>query len=51
MTSDSGFGPAFYVAVVDPGTIEYTFKATVCKTAAPVPFNINFENLQQGDKA
>jgi alpha-N-arabinofuranosidase len=51
MISDSGFGPAFYVAGVNLGTTEYTFKAAVYNTTAPVPFNIDFEGLEQGAKA
>lgn len=51
MTSDSGFGPAFYVAGVNSGTTEYTFKAAVYNTTEPVPFNIDFEGLKQGARA
>ncbi|KAJ5456013.1 uncharacterized protein N7458_004277 [Penicillium daleae] len=51
MTSDSGFGPAFYVAGVNSGTTEYTFKAAVYNTTAPIPFNIDFEGLKQGAKS
>ncbi|OBT39861.1 hypothetical protein VE00_09722 [Pseudogymnoascus sp. WSF 3629] len=50
-TSDEGFGPAFYVAGVNHGTNQYTFKATVYNTTSPVPFNIDFEGLHQGAKA
>ncbi|OBT82888.1 hypothetical protein VE02_08652 [Pseudogymnoascus sp. 03VT05] len=50
-TSDEGFGPAFYVAGVNQGTNQYTFKATVYNTTSPVPFNIDFEGLHQGAKA
>lgn len=51
MTSDTGFGPAFYVAGVNLGTAEYTFKAAIYNTTDPVPFNIVFEGVKQGDKA
>jgi alpha-N-arabinofuranosidase len=51
MTSDSGFGPAFYVAGVNSGTTEYTFKAAVYNTTDPVSFNIDFEGLEAGAKA
>lgn len=50
MTSDSGFGPAFYVAGINSGTTQYTFKATIYNTTAPVPFNIDFEGLNHGAK-
>jgi alpha-N-arabinofuranosidase len=50
-TSDEDFGPAFYVAGVNHGTNQYTFKATVYNTTSPVPFNIDFEGLRQGAKA
>jgi alpha-N-arabinofuranosidase len=36
---------------VNAGTTEYTFKAAVYNTTAPVPFNIDFEGLKQGAKA
>jgi alpha-N-arabinofuranosidase len=51
MHSDSGFGPAFYVAGVNEGTTQYTFKAAVYNTTEPVPFNIDFEGLGQGSRA
>jgi alpha-N-arabinofuranosidase len=51
MTSDSGFGPAFYVAGVNSGTSQYTFKAAIYNTTAPIPFNIDFEGLHKGAKA
>lgn len=51
MTSDSGFGPAFYVAGVNSGTTEYTFKAAIYNTTDPVSFNIDFEGLKKGAKA
>ncbi|KAH8804445.1 glycoside hydrolase superfamily [Xylogone sp. PMI_703] len=51
MSSDSGFGPAFYVAGVNAGTTEYTFKAAVYNTTESIPFNINFEGLSRGSKA
>ena len=51
MTSDSGFGPAFYVAGVNQKTTEYTFKAAVYNTTAPVPFDIDFEGLDYGARA
>lgn len=51
MVSDSGFGPAFYVAGVNRGTTQYTFKAAIYNTTAPVPFSIQFEGLHQGSPA
>lgn len=51
MISDSGFGPAFYVAGVHSGTTHYTFKAAIYNTTEPIPFNINFEGLRRGSSA
>jgi alpha-L-arabinofuranosidase len=51
MTSDSGFGPAFYVAGVNSDTSQYTFKAAIYNTTAPIPFSIDFEGVKQGTKA
>ncbi|KIM98287.1 glycoside hydrolase family 51 protein [Oidiodendron maius Zn] len=45
MTADTAFGPAFFVAGYDEGTQDYTFKATVYNTTAPVPFDISFAGL------
>ncbi|KFZ24295.1 hypothetical protein V502_01226 [Pseudogymnoascus sp. VKM F-4520 (FW-2644)] len=51
ITSDSDFGPAFYVAGVNHGTTQYTFKAAIYNTTVPVPFNVDFGGLNQGAKA
>ncbi|OOQ83583.1 hypothetical protein PEBR_35598 [Penicillium brasilianum] len=51
MTSGSRFGPTFNIAGVNSGRTGYTLKAAVYKSTAPVPFNISFESLQQGEKA
>ena len=45
MTTDTAFGPAYYVAGYDQGTQDYTFKATVYNTTAPIPFDISFAGL------
>ena len=45
MTTDTAFGPAYYVAGYDQGTQDYTFKATVYNTTSSIPFNISFADV------
>ncbi|CZR63639.1 probable alpha-N-arabinofuranosidase A precursor [Phialocephala subalpina] len=49
ITSDTGFGPAYWVAgVSEPG--KYTFKTAIYNATSTVPFNIAFEGLSAGSK-
>ncbi|KAH8648281.1 putative alpha-N-arabinofuranosidase A [Tricladium varicosporioides] len=50
VTSDSAYGPAYWVAgVSDPGV--YTFKAAIYNATENVPFNLQFEGVGQGERA
>ena len=50
VTSDSNFGPAYWVAgVSDPG--KYTFKTAIYNATEPVPFDISFEGVKAGSPA
>ena len=50
VTSDSDFGPAYWVAGVSaPG--KYTFKATIYNATNTVPFDIQFEGVRAGSQA
>jgi len=49
VTSDTAFGPAYWVAGVSaPG--QYTFKTAIYNATSAVPFNIAFEGLSAGAK-
>lgn len=49
VTSDSDFGPAYWVAgVSEPG--HYTFKTAIYNSTSTVPFSISFEGLSEGVK-
>ena len=50
MASDSGFGPAYWVAGLS-GSEDYTFKTAIYNATEPVPFNIQFEGLREGARA
>lgn len=47
MTSDTGFGPAYWVAGTS-GPGQYTFKTAIYNATETVPFNISFEGLEAG---
>ncbi|CZT52133.1 related to alpha-N-arabinofuranosidase A precursor [Rhynchosporium secalis] len=49
MTTDTPFGPAYYVAGYDKDTLDYTFKAALYNTTTPVPFEISFASLTKDD--
>lgn len=50
VTSDSDFGPAYWVAGVSrPG--QYTFKTAIYNATEPVPFGIQFEGVRSGAPA
>jgi alpha-N-arabinofuranosidase len=41
-TSDTAFGPAYWVAGVNANTKEYVLKAAIYNATAPVPFSVVF---------
>ncbi|KAL3424210.1 alpha-L-arabinofuranosidase [Phlyctema vagabunda] len=45
--SESPFGPAYWVAGAS-GEGKYTFKAAVYNTTSPVPFNVTFASIEEG---
>jgi alpha-N-arabinofuranosidase len=50
VTSDSAFGPAYWVAGVSrPG--QYTFKTAIYNATESVPFDIKFEGVRSGAPA
>ena len=47
MTSDTSFGPAYWVAGIS-GEGKYTFKTAIYNSTSTVPFNITFEGVAEG---
>ena len=50
ITSDSSYGPAYYVAGTS-GAGKYTFKAAIYNATEPVPFDVKFQGIKSGAKA
>jgi alpha-N-arabinofuranosidase len=47
ITSDTGFGPAYWVAGTSSAG-NYTFKAAIYNSTEAVPFSLQFEGLEAG---